>query len=65
MLRCERPGLRGAAGVADMGTADSNGVHDVSEEVGERTRLIPWVAAVVKAVDLPKRRVQVEWGADW
>jgi 16S rRNA processing protein RimM len=43
----------------------SNGVHDVIEVVGERTRLIPWVAAVVKAVDLPKRRVQVEWGADW
>jgi 16S rRNA processing protein RimM len=43
----------------------SNGVHDVIEVVGERTRLIPWVAAVVKEVDLPKRRVQVEWGADW
>ena len=43
----------------------SNGVHDVIEVVGERTRLIPWVAAVVKEVDLPTRRVRVEWGADW
>jgi len=35
------------------------------EVVGDRTRLIPWVAAVIKEVDLPKRRVEVEWGADW
>jgi len=32
---------------------------------GDRTRLIPWVAAVIKEVDLLKRRVEVEWGADW
>ena len=43
----------------------SNGAHDVIEVVGDRTRLIPWVAAVIKEVDLPKRRVEVEWGADW
>ena len=43
----------------------SNGVHDVIEVAGDRTRLIPWVAAVVKEVDLPKKRIQVEWGADW
>ena len=43
----------------------SNGVHDVIEVAGEKTRLIPWVSAVVKEVDLPGRRVQVEWGADW
>lgn len=41
------------------------GVHDVVEVVGDRTRLIPWVAAVVKEVDLHARRVLVEWGADW
>ena len=40
----------------------SNGAHDVA---GDRTRLIPWVAAVIKEVDLLKRRVAVEWGADW
>jgi 16S rRNA processing protein RimM len=43
----------------------SNGAHDVIEVAGERTRLIPWVAAVVKEVDLQAGRVQVEWGADW
>lgn len=43
----------------------SNGAHDVIEVVGERTRLIPWVAAVVKEVSLFKRQIHVEWGADW
>ena len=43
----------------------SNGVHEVIEVAGDRTRLIPWVAAVVKEVDLPNKRVHVEWGADW
>jgi 16S rRNA processing protein RimM len=43
----------------------SNGAQDVMEVAGERTRLIPWVPAIVKAVDLSSRRVVVEWGADW
>jgi 16S rRNA processing protein RimM len=43
----------------------SNGAHDVIEVAGDRTRLIPWVSAVVKEVDLPKGRILVEWGADW
>ena len=43
----------------------SNGAQDVIEVHGERTRLIPWVAAVVKEVNLSERRVRVEWGADW
>jgi 16S rRNA processing protein RimM len=43
----------------------SNGAHDVIEVTGERTRLIPWVAAVVRGVDLAKKRVEVEWGAEW
>jgi len=43
----------------------SNGAQDVIEVSGERTRLIPWVAAVVKQVDLPNKRVEVQWGADW
>jgi ribosomal 30S subunit maturation factor RimM len=37
----------------------------VIEVVGDRTRLIPWVAAVVKEVDLLKKRVEVEWQLDW
>ncbi len=44
----------------------SNGAQDVMEVGGDgRTRLLPWVAAVVKAVDLAQRRIRVEWGADW
>jgi 16S rRNA processing protein RimM len=43
----------------------SNGAHDVIEVSGDRTRLIPWVAVVVKNVDLSGRRIRVEWGADW
>lgn len=43
----------------------SSGSQDVMEVTGERTRLLPWVAAVVKRVDLPARTIHVEWGADW
>lgn len=43
----------------------SHGAHDVMELAGERTRLIPWVPAVVKRVDLEAKRIEVEWGADW
>jgi 16S rRNA processing protein RimM len=43
----------------------SNGAQDVVEVAGNRTRLIPWVAAVVKEVDLHKRQIRVEWEADW
>ncbi len=43
----------------------SNGVHDVMEVAGERQRLLPFVPAYVKQVDLQKKRIEVEWGADW
>ena len=43
----------------------SNGAHDVMELSGDRPRLLPWVPVVVKKVDLPERRIEVEWGADW
>ena len=42
-----------------------NGAQDVMELAGERTRLVPWIAAVVKKVDLQKRRIEVDWRADW
>jgi 16S rRNA processing protein RimM len=42
-----------------------SGAHEVMEVAGDRIRLIPWVPAVVKEVDLEKRRIEVEWGADW
>jgi len=43
----------------------SNGAHDVMELSGDRPRLLPWVPPVVTKVDLPGRRIEVEWGADW
>jgi 16S rRNA processing protein RimM len=43
----------------------SNGAHDVMELTGERTRLLPFVPAYVKQVDLEKKRIEVEWGVDW
>ena len=43
----------------------SSGAQDVMEVVGDKARLMPWVPAVVKDVDLEKRRIFVEWGADW
>lgn len=43
----------------------TNGPQDVMEVTGERVRLLPWVAAVVKKVDLEAGRIEVEWEADW
>ena len=43
----------------------TNGTQDVMEVGGERIRLIPWVAAIVKDVDLGAGRIVVEWGSDW
>ena len=43
----------------------TNGPQDVMELAGERERLLPWVPTVVKGVDLQKRRIEVEWEADW
>jgi len=44
----------------------SNGAHDVMELSGEKQRLLPWVqGVVVKKVDLPEKRIEVDWGADW
>lgn len=43
----------------------THGPQDVMEIEGERTRLLPWVPAVVKQVDLEAKRIEVDWGADW
>jgi len=44
----------------------SSGAQDVMELSGEkRQRLLPWVPAVVKRVDLEGGRIEVDWGADW
>lgn len=42
-----------------------NGAHEVMEVAGARVRLLPWVPAYVKRVDLEKRRIDVEWQEDW
>jgi 16S rRNA processing protein RimM len=43
----------------------TNGAQDLMQVAGERTRLIPWVATIVKRVDLDRREIVVEWSADW
>ena len=43
----------------------SNGAHDVMELSGERERLLPWVPPVVRKVDLQRKRIEVDWQADW
>jgi 16S rRNA processing protein RimM len=44
----------------------TNGAQDVMEVVaGERTRLIPWVSAIVKGVDLERGEIVVDWSAEW
>jgi 16S rRNA processing protein RimM len=44
----------------------TNGAQDVMEVQGRgKTHLLPWVAAVVKDVDLKQRRIRVAWGTDW
>jgi len=43
----------------------TNGAQDVMELSGERERLLPWVPAVVKKVDLLNKQIEVEWKADW
>jgi 16S rRNA processing protein RimM len=43
----------------------SNGPQDVMELAGDPVRLLPWVAGVVKKVDLEAGRIEVEWEADW
>jgi len=44
----------------------SSGAHDIAEVAdAERVRLIPWVAAVVKRVDLEDGRIEVDWEAEW
>jgi 16S rRNA processing protein RimM len=42
-----------------------NGAQDVMEVAGDKTRLIPWTASVVRDVDLQNRQIHIEWGADW
>jgi 16S rRNA processing protein RimM len=42
-----------------------NGAQDVMEVAGDKTRLIPWIATVVRDVDLAEKRIHIEWQEDW
>ncbi len=50
--------------VAELVRAGAHEVLDVRDEDGNQ-RLLPFVAAVIKEVDLAGRRIQVDWGRDW
>jgi 16S rRNA processing protein RimM len=54
------------ANLGQVASVFSVGPHDVLR-VGEaaRERLLPFVATVIRAVDLPRRRIEVDWGPDW
>jgi 16S rRNA processing protein RimM len=41
------------------------GANDVLVVQGERERLIPFVAAIVREVDIAQRVIRVDWGADY
>lgn len=44
----------------------SNGAQHVMKLAdARRERMLPFVAAVVRNVDLDARRIEVDWGADW
>lgn len=45
----------------------STGAHEVLSLRDDENirRLLPFVAQVVKSVDLGERRIQVDWGRDW
>ncbi len=50
--------------VAELVRTGAHEVLDVRDEDGSR-RLLPFVATVIKDVDLARRRIQVDWGSDW
>jgi len=51
--------------VADFGAHPLLRVTRPGPAATQEERLIPYVAAVVDAVDLPERRIVVDWGEDY
>lgn len=49
--------------VSEMIETGANDVMVV--RVGDEKRLIPFLGHVIQRVDLPKREIEVDWGADW
>jgi 16S rRNA processing protein RimM len=50
--------------VAELVRTGAHEVLDVRDEAGCQ-RLLPFVSAVIKEVDLAARRIRVDWGSDW
>ena len=50
--------------VAELVRSGAHEVLDVRDADGSQ-RLLPFVAAVIKEVDLAGRRIRVDWGRDW
>ena len=50
--------------VAALVRTGAHEVLDVRDAAGSQ-RLLPFVSAVIKEVDLAARRIRVEWGSDW
>ncbi|CAG0959763.1 Ribosome maturation factor RimM [Rhodocyclaceae bacterium] len=49
--------------VASLVETGANAVLVVRD--GDSERLLPFIAQVVKGVDMAERRIRVEWGTDW
>jgi 16S rRNA processing protein RimM len=53
-------------GLGTIRALRSGGAQDIAEIAdGKRVRLLPWVSAIVKQVDLASGRIEVDWEADW
>ncbi|MDR2240644.1 MAG: ribosome maturation factor RimM [Zoogloeaceae bacterium] len=50
--------------VAGLARSGAHEVLDVRNENG-RQRLLPFVAAIIRKVDLTERRIEVAWESDW
>jgi 16S rRNA processing protein RimM len=50
--------------VAGLVRTGAHEVLDVRDEAGKQ-RLLPFVSAVIKEVDLAARRIRADWGHDW
>ncbi|MGA7179099.1 MAG: ribosome maturation factor RimM [Thiobacillaceae bacterium] len=51
--------------LGEVATLMETGNHDVLVVKGNKEHLIPFADAYVKQVDLPGRRIEVDWGPDW
>lgn len=65
LVGLEVQSMEGAAlgTVASLVETGANAVLVVRD--GDRERLLPFIAQVVKDVDMAERRIRVEWGTDW